>query len=61
RPDGEPEVEHPKGDESEAKAAEGEPGAEDVLEQTPEFLQETPEHDRLWFEQSPPKDFDFDR
>src|SRR5688500_16303662 len=24
---------------------------EDVLEETPEFLQETPEHDRLWFEQ----------
>jgi hypothetical protein len=32
---------------------------EDVLEDTPEFLQETPEHDRLWFEQKPPKDFDF--
>src|SRR5690349_942833 len=24
-------------------------GDEDVLEETPEFLQETPEHDRLWF------------
>jgi hypothetical protein len=36
-----------------------EEGAEDVLEETPEFLQETPEHDRLWFEQKPPKDFDF--
>ena len=33
---------------------------EDVLEETPEFLQDTPEHDRLWFEQKPPKDFDFD-
>ncbi|MCW3000847.1 MAG: hypothetical protein JWQ20_145 [Conexibacter sp.] len=32
---------------------------EDVLEDTPDFLQETPEHDRLWFEQKPPKDFDF--
>lgn len=32
---------------------------EDVLEETPEFLQETPEHDRLWFEQRPPRDFDF--
>jgi hypothetical protein len=32
---------------------------EDVLEETPEFLQETPEHERLWFEQRPPKDFDF--
>jgi len=36
-----------------------EPGEEDVLEETPDFLQETPEHDRLWFEQKPPKDFDF--
>lgn len=34
--------------------------AEDVLEETPDFLQETPEHDRLWFEQRPPRDFDFD-
>lgn len=32
---------------------------EDVLEETPEFLEETPEHDRLWFEQKPPKEFDF--
>jgi hypothetical protein len=35
-------------------------GDEDVLEETPEFLQDAPEHDRLWFEQRPPKDFDFD-
>ena len=34
---------------------------EDVLEETPDFLQETPEHDRLWFEQKPPRDFDLDR
>src|SRR4051794_6315506 len=34
-------------------------GNEDVLEETPEFLQETPEHDRLWFEQKPPRDFEF--
>jgi hypothetical protein len=33
---------------------------EDVLQETPEFLEETPEHDRLWFEQKPPKDFDLD-
>jgi hypothetical protein len=37
------------------------PEEEDVLEETPDFLQETPEHDRLWFEQKPPKDFDFDK
>jgi hypothetical protein len=36
------------------------PEGEDVLEETPDFLQDTPEHDRLWFEQRPPKDFDFD-
>ena len=38
-----------------------EAGSEDVLEETPEFLQETPEHDRLWFEQKPPRDFDWDK
>jgi hypothetical protein len=36
------------------------PLEEDVLEETPEFLQDTPDHDRLWFEQRPPRDFDFD-
>ena len=35
--------------------------SEDVLEDTPDFLQETPEHDRLWFEQRPPRDFDWDK
>ncbi len=39
--------------------AEDEEEAEDLLEDTPGFLQETPEHDRLWFEQKPPRDFDF--
>jgi hypothetical protein len=33
---------------------------DDVLEETPDFLEETPEDDQLWFEQKPPKDFDFD-
>lgn len=32
---------------------------DDPLEATPDFLEETPEHDRLWFEQKPPKDFEF--
>jgi hypothetical protein len=50
----EPEAEPP------ADAAEGEDEEGDVLEDTPDFLQETPEHDRLWFEQKPPRDFDFD-
>ena len=37
-----------------------EEATEDVLEETPEFLEDMPEQDRLWFEQRPPKDFDFD-
>ena len=48
-------------EEPEVVAPDEEPGAEaDVLEETPDFLEETPEHDRLWFEQKPPRDFDFD-
>jgi hypothetical protein len=50
---------HHDDDEHEASTAHAGPD-EDVLEETPEFLQETPEHDRLWFEQRPPRDFDFD-
>ena len=46
-PVAEPEVEAPLDD-------------EDMLEETPDFLEETPEDDELWFEQKPPKDFDFD-
>ena len=34
-------------------------GVDDVLEETPDFLRETPEQERLWFEQRPPRDFDF--
>ena len=34
---------------------------EDVLEETPDFLSDTPEQERLWFEQRPPRDFDFDK
>jgi hypothetical protein len=52
-----PDVEQPP---EEPPAAEAQAG-EDVLEETPEFLQETPEHERLWFEQKPPRDFDLDR
>jgi len=43
----------------EGTAADDAAAGEDVLEETPEFLQETPEHDRLWFEQKPPRDFEF--
>lgn len=50
----------PAAAEEEADDEAGPPtGAEDVLEQTPDFLEETPDHDRLWFEQKPPRDFDF--
>jgi hypothetical protein len=49
-------------EEPEPEAAEPTPprADEDVLEETPDFLEETPEDDQLWFEQKPPKDFDFD-
>ena len=40
---------------------EAEEPAEDVLEETPDFLRDTPEQERLWFEQRPPRDFDFDK
>jgi hypothetical protein len=33
---------------------------DDVLEDTPDFLEDAPDDDDLWFEQRPPKDFDFD-
>jgi hypothetical protein len=39
----------------------GAESAEDVLEETPDFLRDTPEQERLWFEQRPPRDFDFDK
>ena len=55
------EEEEPPAEASEAEEAEeAEDENGDVLEDTPDFLQETPEHDRLWFEQKPPRDFDFD-
>jgi hypothetical protein len=48
--------------EDEPEASEQAPAGheEDVLEETPDFLEEAPEDDQLWFEQKPPKDFDFD-
>jgi hypothetical protein len=54
----EPAATHTEG--HEAPAAEKADSDEDVLEETPDFLEETPEDDELWFEQKPPKDFDFD-
>jgi len=53
-------------DEGEPNAESAEPGGvskgdreDDVLEDTPDFLEDS-EDDQLWFEQKPPKDFDFD-
>ncbi|HET7120525.1 MAG TPA: hypothetical protein VFI17_04650 [Solirubrobacterales bacterium] len=47
-------------DDEEVDETETESGHEDVLEDTPDFLEDAPEDDELWFEQRPPKDFDFD-
>ena len=52
-----PDVEEP---EDLSEEAQGDTAEADMLEETPEFFQDAPDHDRLWFEQRPPKDFDFD-
>lgn len=60
-PEEEPEAE--LGEDAEPEEEPEAPAAghdEDVLEETPDFLEEAPEDDELWFEQKPPKDFDFD-
>lgn len=54
-----PADEHDDEDDDLPPAAAAEPDHEDVLEDTPEFLQDDPEDDNLWFEQKPPKDIDF--
>jgi hypothetical protein len=46
--------EHPDDSDPESAAQ-----VDDVLEETPDFLRDTPEQERLWFEQRPPRDFDF--
>jgi hypothetical protein len=56
----EPEAEAEYAEEPEPDEPEAPRRAEDPLEETPDFLEETPEDDQLWFEQKPPKDFDFD-
>jgi len=55
---GEPQPAEPEPDQPEHLTPSGD--EEDVLEETPDFLEEAPEDDQLWFEQKPPKDFDFD-
>jgi hypothetical protein len=59
-PPREPEREAPAEDDEEETAFDPETGHEDVLEDTPRFLEDAPEDDDLWFEQKPPKDFDLD-
>jgi hypothetical protein len=49
-----------EGDESSRPDYDPDTGHEDVLEDTPDFLEDAPEDDELWFEQKPPKDFDLD-
>jgi len=58
RPDGPPAHLDQETEEYDVEA--DEEANDDPLETTPEFLQDAPEHDRLWFEQRPPRDFDFD-
>lgn len=56
-----PTAEEQTAEEQDAPAStEGKSTDHDVLEDTPEFLEDAPEDDELWFEQKPPKDFDFD-
>jgi outer membrane biosynthesis protein TonB len=44
----------------EGQPAEPDPVSEhDLLEDTPDFFEETPEHDKLWFDEAPPRKFDF--
>jgi hypothetical protein len=60
----EPRTEEPPAEEPQAEEPQNnydpDTGHEDVLEDTPDFLEDAPEDDELWFEQRPPKDFDFD-
>lgn len=61
-PEAEPELSEPEASQqNEAQPDESAAAAQarDELEETPDFLEETPEHDRLWFERKPPRDFDF--
>jgi hypothetical protein len=52
---------HKQRDEAGVSAGSSDELVEDVLQETPDFLRETPDQDRLWFEQQPPRDFDFDK
>lgn len=47
-------------DEPEEQRAPEDDAGEDMLEETPDFLHDAPEHDQLGFEAKPRRDFDFD-
>jgi hypothetical protein len=53
-------AEEPAAEDDAATDYDPDTGHEDVLEDTPRFLEDAPEDDDLWFEQKPPKDFDLD-
>ncbi len=57
-PHGEPDAPPPTSHDPEVER--GAKPQDDVLEETPEFLQDEPDRDQLWFEQRPPRDLDFD-
>lgn len=55
------EAEGEEEDSDEQNVYEPETGShDDVLEDTPDFLEDAPDADDAWFEQRPPKDFDLD-
>ncbi|MFZ9669517.1 MAG: hypothetical protein ACO3CR_06675 [Solirubrobacterales bacterium] len=51
--------EPPVGDDAADEPPLDDPDASSPLEETPDFLEEAPASDELWFEQGEPKDFDF--
>jgi hypothetical protein len=53
-------AEEPLEDDEDPTDYDPETGHDDVLEDTPRFLEDSPDDDDLWFEQKPPKDFDLD-
>lgn len=53
-------IEPPRSEDDEDDSSDDDEDDADLLEETPEFLKDAPEGEDLWFEQGPPKDFDFD-
>lgn len=51
--------ESPAGEDAAEEPPLDDPDASSPLEETPDFLEEAPASDELWFEQGEPKDFDF--